>query len=414
MHRLILLLLCLASNALTAPANHWPGWLGPNRDGWVKDFTPPKQWPAKLQRNWQVPVGEGYGSSLVVGDRVFLHTRQGEDEVLRCLRLADGSEIWRKPHPTPFKIGGGGEYHGKGPKACPVYADGRLFVMSISGTLSAWDAANGKPLWRRDYRSRFTKNYPFWGASGSPLVDGPRVIAHFGNDKEGVLAALDAKTGRELWTQGNDGTCYSSPFMAAPAGVRQVIEWNHRALVGVDPVTGRKLWDHPFPHLTHNQNMPTPSFHNGRVLLGGENRGLHSIQPILRDGKWTTTTRWSQRGVALDMASTIMNNGHIYGLSHFGRGRFFCVNPKDGKILWQTDGREANHATFLAFPGHVMALTDRGQLHLIAANPKAHQRMASWKVSETPTWAPPVLLPNGQLLIKGKDTLTCWKLSGGN
>ena len=102
------------------------------------------------------------------------------------------------------------------------------------------------------------------------------------------------------------------------------------------------------------------------------------------------------------MASTIMNNGHLYGLSHQRRGRFFCVNPKDGKILWQTDGREANHATFLAFPGHVMALTDRGQLHLIAANPKVHQRMASWKVSETPTWAPPVLLPNGQLLIKAR------------
>ena len=30
----------------------WPGWLGPNRDGWVADFTPPKQWPEKLEKAW--------------------------------------------------------------------------------------------------------------------------------------------------------------------------------------------------------------------------------------------------------------------------------------------------------------------------------------------------------------------------
>ncbi len=71
--------------------------------------------------------------------------------------------------------------------------------------------------------------------------------------------ALDVKTGRELWSHGKDGTCYSSPRVVEHKGVRQVIEWNHRALVGVESRTGKLLWEYPFPHLTHNQNMPTPT-----------------------------------------------------------------------------------------------------------------------------------------------------------
>ena len=46
---------------------HWPGWLGPKRDGWVKDFQPPTRWPDQLKRGWQVEVGTGYGSPLVAG-----------------------------------------------------------------------------------------------------------------------------------------------------------------------------------------------------------------------------------------------------------------------------------------------------------------------------------------------------------
>ena len=252
---------------------YWPGWLGPKRNGWVNNFQPPKKWPEKLQQMWRVKVGAGYGSPLVANGRVYQHARQGEDEVLWCLDLKTGGVKWRKSYTTPFKIGNGAERHGKGPKSSPVFADGRVFVMSITGVLSAWDAALGKLLWRRCYSSRFKKSHPFWGSANSPIVDGKRVVAHFGNDEEGMLVALDVKTGKEVWTQGKDGTCYSSPLLVNHQGVRQIIEWNHRALVGVESKSGRLLWEFPFPHTSHNQNMPTPSFHKGRVLLGGENRG---------------------------------------------------------------------------------------------------------------------------------------------
>jgi len=389
----------------------WPGWLGPNRNGWVSHFQPPATWPAQLKRNWQVKTGTGYGSPLVAGNRIFLHTRQAEEEVVWCFDLKTGDVQWRKSYVVPFKMGGGGERHGKGPKSSPVLAAGRLFTMSITGDLSAWDATSGSLLWRTGYHSRFRKNHPYWGASTSPVVDDNRVIVHFGSDDEGALVALDVKTGKELWSQGQDGASYSSPLLVEIHGVRQIIEWNHNVLAGVESRTGRLLWTHPFPHVGHNQNMPTPAFHNGHVLLGGENRGVFSLKPTLKEDRWTVRQRWQQKKVALDMSSAVVNDNLLYGLSHYGRGRIFCLDTDTGEVLWQGPGRTGDNVTFLAVPGHIVALISNGQLLVLAATEDRFQSVASWQVAETPAWAPPVLLPDG-LLIKDTSSLTLWSLPG--
>ena len=45
----------------------WSGWLGPERDGWVRGFEAPEVWPKALKKQWRVEVGVGYGSPLVAG-----------------------------------------------------------------------------------------------------------------------------------------------------------------------------------------------------------------------------------------------------------------------------------------------------------------------------------------------------------
>ncbi len=409
---IVLLLSAFAfPRSLDAAEPFWPGWLGPKRDGWVDDFQPPARWPKELKQIWSVEVGEGYGSPLVAGDRVYQHSRQGENEVLRCLNLATGEVIWQQKHDVPFKIGGGGEWHGKGPKSCPLLADGRLFTLSASGALSAWDAASGKMLWRSNYGSRFKSTRPFWGATTSPIVGDKRVIVHFGTDDEGALVALDVETGKVVWTYGKDGAAYSSPLLVEIHGVRQIVEWNHNDLAGVESETGRLLWRFHLPHLGTNQNMPTPSVHKGHVLVGGENRGFRSIELGLKDGSWTAKEKWFQKEVALNMTSAVMNGDLVYGFSHYGFGRLFCLDSKTGEVLWKGPGRAGKNATLLSIPGHVIVLLDDGQLQVIEADGEKLKRVASYQVSEKSTWAPPVLLQNG-FLVKDRDTLTFWGLEG--
>lgn len=395
------------SSPLSAVEVLWTGMLGPNRDGWVSYFQPPEQWPKQLQTKWRAEVGTGYGSPLVTGDHVFQHGRQGQDEIVCCLDLDSGNVAWQKSYVVPFEMGSGAEKHGKGPKSSPIYANGRLFTMSITGQLSAWDGTNGDLLWRRDYDARFGKSRPYWGAATSPIVDQDHIFIHFGTDEKGALVALSQETGDESWTQGSDGASYSSPLLVDFDGVRQIVEWNHRALVGVECSTGRLLWEYEFPHQGKNQNMPTPVAHRGRILLGAENRGLHSLKPQRKNGEWTVEKRWSQRKVALDMSTAVINGDLLYGFSHYGKGRLFCVNVATGEVLWQGPGRSGENATFLSLPGHVAALTDNGELQIITASGEKLEVVASWHVADGRTWAPPVLLPNG-ILVKDHNTLTRW------
>ena len=217
-------------------------------------------------------MGSGYGSPLVANDRVYQHARQGEEEVLWCLDLQTGKKKWKQKYAVPFKTGGGGEYHGKGPKSSPVMADGRIFTMSITGVVSAWDADTGTQLWQQDYAPRFKSDerpYPYWGHSTSPLVTNGRVIVHVGPDKQGFLVALDVETGEEIWRHGKDGPSYSSPLVVEIDGVRQIVEWNHRALVGVESQTGKFLWEYPFPHAGTDQKHADPDISQGKLASWG-------------------------------------------------------------------------------------------------------------------------------------------------
>lgn len=401
----------VAGSAVSGGADTWwPGWLGPERNGWVEDFDAPVKWPDKLEKRWQATVGTGYGTPVVIGDRIFQHARQGEDEVVWCLDLKSGDVIWRQATSVPFKVRGGGEFHGKGPKSCPVYADGRLFTLSITGDLTAWDADSGEQLWKSEFGRRYQQNHPHWGAAASPIADGSRVVMHFGNDNSGELVALNAENGKVVWSLGGEGASYSSPLLVRIHGVRQVVEWNHESLVGVDAESGKRLWSYPFPHVSHNQNMPTPAVHEGRILLGAENRGLHSIEPKFADGQWTAVKNWSQEKIALDMSSAVINNGRLYGMSHYGKGRLFCVDPRSGDILWQSEGRFGQNATFLSIPGQLISLNDRGKLRVVKTDSDRYTELVSWQVSQEPTWAPPVLLADG-FLIKDRETLVYWSFA---
>ena len=407
----LLVLVASGQDAASEAAEvQWTGWLGPERNGWVEGFEPPAEWPGELQQVWQVEVGTGYGSPLVAEGRIYQHARQGEEEVVWCLDLESGETIWRKSYPAPFKMGGGGERHGKGPKSCPVLAGERFFTYSISGELSAWNAASGELLWQRNFRDRFGITHPYWGASASPVADGSRVVVHLGGDKRGALTALDGATGEFVWSQGDAPASYSSPLVVEINGVRQVIDWNQEALIGVESESGTLLWEFPAPQIKTDQNMPTPVYHHGLVILGGENRGIRGLRPKLRDGEWSVREVWFQKEVALDMSTAVVNEGRLYGFSHYGKGRLFCLDLRTGDVLWQGPGRTGENVTFLSLPGYVLALLNNGQVQILTADGPSTRTAATYRVSNEQTWAPPVLVPDG-LLVKDHQHLTRWRFS---
>src|SRR5690348_16313703 len=78
----------------------WPQWRGPNRDAKVTDFKAPQTWPKTLTQKWKVTVGSGDATPALVGDKVYVFSREGADEVVRCLNAGDGMQVWEKRYPA--------------------------------------------------------------------------------------------------------------------------------------------------------------------------------------------------------------------------------------------------------------------------------------------------------------------------
>ena len=99
-HRLIVGTLLLAGfTAVVAAQNagsDWPQWRGPRRDGTLTAFTEPKAWPDTLTQRWKITVGEGYSTPILVGNRVYQFSRQGENEVMRAIDAATGKVVWER------------------------------------------------------------------------------------------------------------------------------------------------------------------------------------------------------------------------------------------------------------------------------------------------------------------------------
>ena len=90
--------ICLASLAITLsaqkPSLDYTQWRGQDRDGSASAFTEPKAWPETLTQKWRMEVGLGYATPLVVGDRLYVFSRRGDNEVMSALDAATGKTIW--------------------------------------------------------------------------------------------------------------------------------------------------------------------------------------------------------------------------------------------------------------------------------------------------------------------------------
>ncbi|HUE87430.1 MAG TPA: PQQ-binding-like beta-propeller repeat protein, partial [Vicinamibacterales bacterium] len=185
---LIILLILLT---LPIAAQDWPQWRGPNRDGAVASFREPSPWPESLAQRWRVEIGEGYATPLVVGARLYLFTRQGDEEVMTALDPASGKVVWRTGYAAPFRPMSAAARHGAGPKSTPTYANGRLFSLGMTSIVTAFDAATGRQLWQKPA----TKAQPLYHTAMSPVVDGDLMIVHVGGPGDAALTAFDAATG---------------------------------------------------------------------------------------------------------------------------------------------------------------------------------------------------------------------------
>ena len=397
---LLLISLSLSSTCL---AQDWNQWRGPTRDGVIASFNAPGTWPDKLKPVWKVEVGIGHSSPVVVGKRVFVHSRKDENEVVSCFDLDSGKQLWSDNYPTPYKMNPAAVSHGKGPKSTPVVSDNKLFTLGISGILSCYDATNGKLLWRREFSKTNKTTSPLYGTAMSPLVDRGLVIAHVGGQDSGTLGAFDVATGETRWTWSGDGPGYASPIIVDIGGTRQIVTQTQKHIVGISASGGQLLWQIPF-ETEYEQNIATPVIYKQTLIFSGIDKGVFAVKPSTSGRTWVTHQVWQNPEVSMYMNSPVVVGDYIYGLSNKRKGQFFCLDARTGKSQWLSNGREGDNAAVVAGGQFLLILTDGAELVVARADSKQFEVVKKYPVAASATWAHPVIVGK-RVLIKDASSL---------
>jgi len=389
-------------------AQDWNQWRGPNRDGVVPAFTEPKAWPESLKSKWKVTVGIGHSSPVVVGGKIYLHSRQDEQEVVSCFDLSTGKLLWKDSYAVAYTMNPAATGHGKGPKSTPVVAGGKLYTLGITEILSCYDISKGTRLWRKDFSKEFKNTAPTFGTSMSPIVDRGLLIVHVGTAGQGALIAFDANTGAEKWRWAGDGPAYASPIVVVLGGMRQVVTQSQENIIGVAADTGKLLWKIPFT-TAYVQNIVTPILYKDTLIFSGLDKGIFAVKLVKRGDEWATEQVWQNKEVALYMNSPILKGDLLFGMSHKNKGQYFCLNASTGKTLWTSEGRQGENAAMLMAGGIVFSLNNDADLILSSATGKEAQVLKKYHVADSPTWAHPVIVGR-QVLIKDASTLALWSI----
>ena len=391
--------------AAQAPGD-WTQWRGPQRDGVITSFAAPPVWPETLVQKWKVEVGAGYASPLLVGNRIYMFSRQGEREVMKALDAATGRQLWETGYSVTFTMQSAAVRHGPGPKSTPVFAGGKLFSIGMTGIVTAFDAATGRQLWQKPGSSIVPM---YTSHAFSPVVEGGMVIFHVGGHNEGAITAFDINTGDVKWRWGGDGPGYGSPVVADIAGTRQIISITQGKLVGVEAATGKLLWERPFVSANFT-NAVTPILDGQTVIVSGNGGPTAAFTISKRNNEWVTESAWENADSPYRLSNAVAVRDAVFGLTNRNSGQYFGVDRKTGKTLWLSEPRQAGNAAILRAGDTVFSLEDDGELVIFRSTPTSFEAVKKYKVADSETWAQPTISGN-RIFVKDVSHLTLWTLN---
>jgi len=395
----------LAATVVTQAASDWPQFLGPSRNGIYAGPALADTWgPNGPKVVWRKQVGQGFAGPAVVGNRVLLFHRVGNEEVLESLDAATGNSTWRYAYPTRYRDDFGFD---EGPRAVPVVADGVIYTFGAEGQLHAVDLAKGTRLWSEDTMKRFGVPKGFFGAAGSPLVEGGRVIANVGGDKAGIVA-FEAKTGKVLWTATDDDASYSSGVAATIGGKRLGVFLTRDSLVGLDPASGMVQFQRRWrARLAASVNAASPIIVGDQIFVSAQYGPGAGVLRV--NGSQLTDVWASDEVLSNHYATSVFYNGYLYGFhgrQEFGPS-FRAVEFQTGTVKWSLDQFRAG--SVLLAGDRLVVTREGGELILAPASPQAFKPLARAQILQG-VLRPYPAIADGMLYVRNENTLLCLDL----
>lgn len=397
----LLIVIFLIGNSSNLIAQNSNGWRGTNGDNKVNGFEIPTKWQEQLKSIWQVKVGQGDASPVLVNNKIFLHVMLDGNEVALCLNALDGQELWKTIlNPSP-EITGPAIGH-PGPRSTPFIIGGKVFLLGAGGIVNCLDASSGKVIWKNDSYTEVPQFY----TSSSPLVLNNLCILQLGGKDHGVVVAFDVNSGKESWKLEGIPTTYATPSLMKTSGNTLLVQ-SDTDLCGVS-IDGKLLWKIPCPVQRMFSNASSPVYEGQNVFVTGQGSGTKMFTIEKQGENWIPKEIWANADLGASFNTPVLKNGFLFG-QKAQRGEIYCINAKTGVKAWEDATAHNRFASLTDIGKALVSLSATGNLIVFEPTGAGYVELAKYKVAETETYASPVLNGNN-VFVKDKEMLTCWSV----
>jgi len=351
--RILALVLVLAA---TAGADEWPQFRGPGGLGISSETGLPLEWGKEKGIRWTAELpGRGISSPVVAGGRVYVTACSGpEQERLHvlCFDAKTGARLWERR----LRATGSTQCNGKTNMAAPTpAADGaRVFALFATCDLAAFDR-DGRLLWYRSLAGDYPTIGNNVGMAASPVLHGDSLFVAMENVGESFAAALDARTGRNVWKHARSAKInWTTPFVWTRGGRAEVLFQSPGELTAYDLVSGSTLWTHAGDKLS---TIPSPIAAEGQVFVPG------GPFVALSPGDGTARKLW-EAPLPAATASPTLYKGKLYNVD--SAGIVSCADPKEGKVLWKVRTKGPYSASPLAAEDRLYLVNEAGATTIVS------------------------------------------------
>jgi outer membrane protein assembly factor BamB len=387
----------------TTNAQDWPQWRGSARDSKVTGFKTPSAWPAELKQEWRVTVGTGDATPVLASGKIYLNTRQGDQEVVLCLDAVTGKELWKNQYPSMTVTGPSASQH-PGPRGTPALSNGKIVTFGAAGILSCLDATTGKLIWRKDNP---TNAFPAFFTGASPLIADGMCIIHIGKKDDGQVMAYDLNSGNEKWKWTGEGPSYSSPSVMTIDGKKLLVVITEKNIMALNLTDGKQLWQIATPVQQRFYNCVSPYIDGQTIYLTGQGTGTKAIKVEKSGNDYIAKELWSNTEVGAKWNTPVLKDGFLYGFTD--QKRIYCINAATGQTAWIDNAVNSDFATIVDCGSVILGLTSTDNLLVLKPDNKAYSEVIKYKVSDTPIYGYPVISGNS-MYIKDAENLIMFKL----
>ncbi len=392
-------LICLALLALSARADDWPQWRGPQRDNVWREQGIMETFPSDgLKILWRADAGGGWSSPVVADGRVFLIDSELKQpkarERVRCFEAASGELLWMYAYDVDYPDWAFGADQMGGPTPTSAVVDGKVYSLGANGAVTCLAATSGELIWSKDLAKEY--GAASFKLRASPLVDGDLLILVVGGKPGACFVALDRRTGREVWKALEETVTASSPVIITAGGKRQLIVWTAESVTALDPATGNVYWREPMK-TSNNDDNATPICVGDLLLVSGLMFQLDADKPGAKV-IWPESRAASKR-VLSNTSMPWLTADAVYSATN--RGDLVCLDAATGKELWHTDkvtDRKNGPSIHITPNGDAAFLyTNLGELIRARLTPAGYEEISRTKLIEPfyffaghhLAWAPP-------------------------